>query len=179
MLSLISIVGLIFTLAGALIGAKGYWKEKESTYYGRANFYFFNLEYYSSMIIQKYKSTIAFVYIALGTTMQILVYIFNKKLAYEIDLVWKVIIIFLSVLILFILERYNEALAWNTIKKRIVKDYYSQIQSGKLSVEQLKERWENLYYVFSHGKNNGSLSIDQEELIIKINKYLKKINDFS
>lgn len=179
MLSFTSVLGLVFTLVGALIGAKGYWKEKESTYYGRANFYFFNLEYYSSMIVQKYKSIIAFVYIALGTTMQISIYIFNTKLAYEIDLIWKVIIIFLFVLIWFISEKCIEVLAWNTIKKRIVKDYYSQTQSGELSEKQLKERWENLYYVFRHGKNNGSLSIDQEELIIKINKYLKKNNDFT
>lgn len=172
--SLISVVGLVFTLIGALIGVNGYWKEKESTYYGRANFYFFNLEYYSSMIIQKYKSMIAFAFIALGTTMQIMVYFLNTKSAYEIELVWQFIIIFLSVMICFILERCSTVLAWNEIKKRIVEDYYSKIQSKTLSEQQSKECWKNLDYVFSHGKNNGSLSIDKEKLIFKINKYLKK-----
>lgn len=174
MVSLISIMGLILTLVGALIGAKGYWKEKESNYYGRANFYFFNLEFYSSMIIQKYKSTMAFVYIAVGTTMQISVYIFDTKLANEIDSIWKVIIVFIFVLIWFISEKCNEAFAWNTIKKRIVIDYYTQIQSGELTEKKTEERWKNLYYVFNHGKNNQYLCIDIENLTLKINIFLER-----
>lgn len=153
MLSLLSVIGLILALVGALIGAKGYWKEKESNYYGRANFNFFNIEYYSSMIVQKYKNTIAFVYIALGTIIQISAYIIiDTILDFEIDLTWKAIITVLILLIWIVSERCNESLAWNIIKKRIVEDYYSQIKSDKLNEAQLKERWENLYFVISHGK---------------------------
>lgn len=174
MASLISIIGLILTLVGALIGAKGYWKEKESNYYGRVNFCFFNLEFYSSMVIQKYKSMMAFVYIAIGTAMQISVYTFGSKLAYEIGLMWKIGVVFLFVSIWFISEKFNEVMAWNVIKKRVVGDYYSQIQSEKLTEEQVIECWENLYYVFSYGKNKQYSSIDKEALKFKINKFLKR-----
>jgi len=171
----VSVIGLVFTLVGAITGVKGYLDEKESVYYSRASFYFFNLEYYSSMIIQKYKSVVAFMFIAIGTALQIFAGAFGQLGLYFNDITFIFIVVFLVILVWLLAEVTSSKLAWEAIKKRIVGEYYNEVLNGQLNEVQSNEKWCDLYFVMHSGRAISYEKINRKELEEMIQQFIQRV----
>jgi hypothetical protein len=173
--SFLMIIGLGVTLIGALFGVKGVWGENSDTYYGRAFFYFFNLEYYISMINQKYRSLIGFLLIGVGTAMQISVnfinytfYIFNHWILYFVALT-------ILTIFFFVIEIIIKWKVRNIVIRKVLRNYYNEYTKADLNENNRKERLENIYTVIYLGKNKKFEEIDEGILLQKATKILNKL----
>jgi len=174
---LLMIIGLGTTLVGALFGVKGVWGESSDTYYGRAFFYVFNLEYYISMINQKYRSLFGFSLIAIGTAMQISGNLVNSVFHINVSEILFYSMAFLLLIIFYlmvdIIIRFKVR---KIVVKKMLRYYYDRYTNVEPSKDNKEERIENIYSVVYLGKKKGFKDIDESTVLEKACEMLKKYN---
>ncbi|MFZ3373891.1 MAG: hypothetical protein WA131_12865 [Desulfitobacteriaceae bacterium] len=174
---LLMIFGLGITLIGALFGVIGILGENSDTYYGRAFFYAFNLDYYISMVNQKYRSLLGFLLIGIGTAMQIsgnFVYytfhiVINESIFYLIALM-------LFFLLFLVIEICIKSKVQGIVAKKVLRDYFDKYTKVDPLKDNKKERLENIYCIVFWGRKKEFKEIDESDTLKKAAKVLKKYN---
>lgn len=171
--NIISIIGLMLTIVGAFIGVKSYWTENDDIYYGRASLSFFDINYYASMVTQRYKNGLAFLFIFLGTLLQIIsFYLVGSIVITTKNYVCGITIV---IFIWWITDYIVIKKAWYDINKRLLIPYLEQFKTD-LNQAQKEENYKNIYFILNKGKLIEYKDINQELLIEKAHKYIKKYN---
>lgn len=116
------------------------------------------------MIIQKYKSVVAFLFIAIGTSLQIISIAVVQNRMYLNDTTVIFIVVGLVIIVWLLAECLSTEIAWKVIKERKVSEYYNEIVTGNLNENQLREKWCDLYYVMHKGTSIDYGKIDRKKL---------------
>jgi hypothetical protein len=77
-IELFDILGIIVLMFGGLIGVIGNFKEKNDDIVSRTSSSFGNIEFYDSMITQKYHNILSFIFIFFGSMILLIPYLLNE-----------------------------------------------------------------------------------------------------
>jgi VIT1/CCC1 family predicted Fe2+/Mn2+ transporter len=110
---LLNVTGILILMFGGCIGMIGSFSEKNNDIVDRTDNSFGNIEFYKSMILQKYFNIFSFFFIATGSFFLLLPYLLAKK--FIIKELPKPYLI-LAIIIIFIVLSYFLFIKWITYK---------------------------------------------------------------
>ena len=140
----INIVGLLCTAFGALISAFGAIRNKKKDIFTQASTYFdYNREVYKALLIQKYYSLFGFVFILVGTIMQILSNVFSKTINIDnISNAFIKILFMLIVLVLILMIKIERT--GNIGTRKMEKEYQKKLNEDEKKMLETDNTWDDI-----------------------------------
>ncbi|MGY5353522.1 hypothetical protein [Wenyingzhuangia sp. IMCC45467] len=121
-------LGILIIIVGALLGARGFFSEKDTDLVARTQLMFGNDEHFKSMIFQKYNEIAGFFLIIFGSIVQLSTVIFNldSKYHYNVKIIVPLLIILtiLSIITLIKLVNYITEYRIDYVDVKLWSDHY-------------------------------------------------------